>query len=38
MRARSDMGKDKPVDSLGRLYEATVEDWTIELHKEREYF
>ena len=30
--------KDKPIDSLYRLYESIVEDWTTELRNEIEYF
>lgn len=37
MRARSGIRKDRPVDSLWRLYKAIVKDWTIELRNEIEY-
>jgi hypothetical protein len=32
------MKKDRPIDSLYRLYEDIVEDWSIELRNEIEYF
>ena len=36
--ARGGMKKDRPIDSLYRMYENIVDDWTIELRNEIEYF
>ena len=35
---RSGVKMDRPIDSLYRLYESIVEDWTTELRNEIEYF